>query len=88
MTDTTKHRLNCFCSRHPLLAVYGVDARGRPYIHIKVYKQRRVFAEFVAYGGEVAVCCRECVRWHRIVIRNPTEKAELLEVQPPAEVSA
>lgn len=66
--------------------MYGIDEKGRPYVHIKVFKQARVFSEFIAYGGEVALKCRECVRWHRIVFRNQTDKAELHEVQQPAEV--
>lgn len=82
----TKHRLNCFCSRRPLLAMYGVDERSRPYVHVKVYKQQRIFAEFIAWGGEVAVACRECLRWHKIVFKMQGGKAELRETPPPTEV--
>lgn len=80
----TKHRLNCFCSRRPLLAMYGLDSRGRPYVHIKIYKQRRIYADFIAFGGEVAISCRECVRWHRIVFRNSSDgRADLSEMPAP-----
>jgi hypothetical protein len=87
MAARTKHRLNCFCARRPLLAMYGRDERGRTYIHVKVFKQRRVFAEFIVFGGEVAINCRECFRWHRIVFRSlPDNRADLREMHPPIEV--
>jgi hypothetical protein len=85
--ELTKHRLNCFCSRRPLLAMYGIDQRGRPYVHIKVYKQRRVFAEMLVVGGEVSISCRECVRWHRIVFKSSVDgRAELRATEPPTQV--
>lgn len=66
--------------------MYGLDPRKRPYVHVKVYKQRRVFAEFIAYGGEVAISCRECLRWHKIVFKSQGgHKAELREMSPPSE---
>lgn len=65
-----KSELRCFCSRQPLLAMYGVGPDGRAYLHIRVYKQHRVFGEMVCRGGQVDLMCRECVRWHRITIRD------------------
>ncbi len=65
------HELRCFCSREPLLALYGVGSDGLPYIHIKVYKQTRIYGEAIIKGGEVKLHCRECLRWHRVVIRAP-----------------
>jgi len=66
--------------------MYGIDSKSRPYVHVKVFKQRRVFAEFIAFGGEVAINCRECFRWHTIVFRTSSDKAELLETEVPVEV--
>lgn len=83
----TKSRLNCFCARRPLLAVYGVDERGRVYVHVKVYKQRRVFAEMLVLGGTVLMSCRECLRWHKVIFRTDN-KAELHETQAPREIKS
>src|SRR4051812_42907939 len=86
--ERTKHRLNCFCARRPLLAMYGRDSKGRTYVHVKVFKQQRIFAEFVVYGGEVAIACRECLRWHRIVFKKETQQAELRETHTPIETTS
>lgn len=85
MQATTKNRLECFCVRKPLLAVFGLDDKLIPYVHVKVYKQRRIYAEFIARGGQVDISCRECFRWHRVVFKS-TSEAELREVQAPVEV--
>lgn len=64
-----KNEMRCFCTRHPLLAVYGVDDKGELYIHVKVYKQSRVYAElFISADAEVKIRCRECLRMHKIKI--------------------
>ena len=60
--------LRCFCSRHPLLATYGIDKVGRLYVHVKIWKAKRVFGELVIEGGLVKMRCRECLRWHQIHI--------------------
>lgn len=82
--ERTKHELRCFCSRHPLLAMYGVDETGRLYIHCRVYKQNKVYGDWIAYGGKVKMLCRECLRWHMIVFKN--DRAELTESPVPPEV--
>lgn len=87
MKATTKNRLECFCVRKPLLAVFGLDEKLEPYVHVKVYKQRRVYAEFIVRVGTVELCCRDCFRWHRVVFRTaPHVGAELQEVSIPVEV--
>lgn len=88
MAHLTKNELRCFCSRSPLLAMYGLDARGRTYVHIKVYKQRRIYGESVHYGGEVRIKCRECLRWNVIVFTARKDRAELRESPPPPEVDS
>jgi hypothetical protein len=65
--------------------MYGVDDRGRVYVHVKVYKQRRVYAEVLVHEGDVKISCRECVRWHRIIFKKD-DKAVLEETQAPVEI--
>lgn len=62
--------LRCFCSKRPLLAVCGVDAAtGEPFIHIKAYKQKRIYSEVVVTSGTVRIHCRDCLRWQTVTIR-------------------
>lgn len=83
----SKHELRCFCSRRPLLAMYGLDKFGRTYVHIKAYKQRRIYTDVIHYGGEVNIRCRECFRWNNIVFTTPAkDHAVLQESAPPAEL--
>lgn len=85
----TKHELRCFCSRSPLLAMYGLDDTGRTYVHIKVYKQRRIYGESIHYGGEVKIKCRECLRWNKIIFVDPRKtRAMLRESATPPEVDS
>lgn len=63
----TKEPLSCFCARKPLLAFYGIDDRGRVFVHVKVYKQNRIYGETLHYDGEIHIRCRECFRWHRVI---------------------
>jgi len=83
----TSHDLRCFCARSPMLAKYGVDGDGKLYVHVKVYKQRRVYSESFITGGTVKLLCRECLRWHRVVIRD-TSTVMLLEDKVPVEISS
>ena len=70
-----------------MLAVYGIDTDGKLYIHVKIYKQRRVFGELIIKNGEVNILCRDCYRWHTIKMTGRT--ASLHEMQnPPAELNA
>lgn len=64
--------LRCFCSRTPLLATYGVDEKGKLYVHVKVYKQRRIYGEIlVSDAATVRILCRDCIRWHTVKIVQP-----------------
>jgi hypothetical protein len=67
----SKHDLRCFCRTEPLLAVYGIDEHGQLYVHVKIYKQSRVFGEVIVTGGVVRLRCRECLRWHKVRIIQP-----------------
>jgi hypothetical protein len=81
--ERTSSELRCFCSRNPLLATYGIDEQGMLYVHVKVFKQHRIYGEVLVTEGKVKLHCRECLRWHTVVIRQPGQ-AELEEaVIPP-----
>ncbi len=80
--ERTKHDLRCFCARKPLLAVYGIDEKGRLYVHQRVYKQGRVFGESFFYGGTVQLLCRECLHWQEVVFRD-RNNVTLHEIDPP-----
>jgi len=61
-----EHELRCFCSREPLLATYGIDSKGKLFVHVKIWKARRIFGELVIEGGIVKIRCRDCLRWHTV----------------------
>jgi len=86
-TANGRQELRCFCSRSPLMAVYGIDSDGQPFIHFKVWKQRRLYGEFVFKGGVVKIHCNHCYRWHVITIR-PNSRPQLVETQKPVELEA
>lgn len=77
-SKATSNQLRCFCSRKPLLATYGLDEKGSAYVHVKIYKQSRIYGELLITEGVVKVRCRECLRWHRVVFRKPGD-AQLVE---------
>lgn len=78
-----RQELRCFCSRTPLLAVYGVGNDKRPFIHVKIYKQGRIYGELVLKGGEVNIKCRECYRWYIVYIQDtgPTLKESIVPLE-------
>lgn len=61
--------LRCFCRNEPLLATYGVDSKGKLFVHVKIFKQNRIYGEFVCEEGTVKIRCRNCLRWHRVIFR-------------------
>lgn len=61
--------LRCFCRHKPLLATYGLDSDGKLYIHVKIWKARRIFGELIIEGN-VKIRCRDCLRWHKIRVYN------------------
>jgi len=71
--------LRCFCRTTPLLATYGVDSKGKLFLHVKIYKAQRIFGELVIEGGVVKIRCRECLRWHTVHVHN--NKAVLRETR-------
>ena len=81
----TRNELRCFCRRRPLLATYGLDTDGKLYVHVKVYKNRRIYGEILVTRGDIHLHCRECLRWHHIEIQ-PTGKAKLVETPEPESI--
>lgn len=65
------------------MAVYGVDNQGRPYIHQKVYKQRRIFGETVFRDGIVSIRCRECLRWTKVRLGSSTQPPGGTQIRSP-----
>lgn len=70
MRQQTRNEIRCFCRREPLLATYGLDDKNKIYIHVKVYKNRRIYGEILVTKGEIQLRCRECMRWYRISIAD------------------
>lgn len=60
--------VRCHCAHHPLLAKCGRDDRGEPWVHVKVWKGKRLYTELVATAGVVRIKCRDCMRWQTINI--------------------
>ncbi len=78
-----KGEIRCFCSRSPLLGIYAIDRDSRPFVHIKVWKQGRLYAEIVVKDeAELSLKCRECFRWYRIFIK-PNRQPQITEILQP-----
>jgi hypothetical protein len=82
MKQATRNELRCECRRQPLLATYGLDERGRVYLHVKVFKARRIFGEILVTKGEVQLRCRECFRWYTVTL-PVGGKPKLIETPEP-----
>lgn len=86
------NEIRCFCARRPLLGVYGRDADGKLFIHIKVYKQSRLYAEiFVDGDATCRIRCRECLRLQKVkivsgrpLLQVEREAMDSLAPDPPA----
>ena len=62
-------RIECVCSRKPLLARAG-RMRGKAFLWIKNVRAR---FDITVTSGEVRIKCRECNRYHTIVIGEVVE---------------
>jgi hypothetical protein len=84
MADTRVdgHDLRCVCARRPLLARYGRATDGSLFVHIKVFKQSRLYTEAIFTDGTVRIHCRECLRWNKIIIRQPSSVRMRAEALP------
>lgn len=81
--ERTSNELRCLCSRSPLLATYGLDKDGKLYVHVKIYKQRRIYGEVLITEGKVQLHCRECFRWNTVIIRAPGQATLRAEQSSP-----
>lgn len=77
--ERSKHELRCFCRGEPLLAMYGIDTDGGLYVHVKIYKQGRVYGEIIYKGGIANIRCRNCLRWNRVVFVANSAKLEVTD---------
>ena len=67
LDEESAKRIECFCSRRPLLALLGRDqTTGKPVIWVKTIKNGHIVTEVILTAGSVRVRCRECLRFHRI----------------------
>lgn len=84
MVVRREKELHCLlCARSPLLATYGVDSKGKLFVHVKIWKQNRIFGELMIEGGVVRLKCRECLRWQVITIQQRSVTlCETVEVLP------
>lgn len=83
MRQQTRNELRCFCRRQPLLATYGLDERRKIYVHIKIYKNRRIYGEIIVEeGSKIKLRCRECLRWYTVIIRS-SGAPQLVETSAP-----
>lgn len=80
----TRNEIRCFCRRQPLLAVFGLE-NGKPYVHVKVYKNRRIYGEILVTEGDIQLRCRECLRWYRVRIVG--NKPKLTETSEPDSIT-
>lgn len=84
MPPRTRKPLKCTCSRHHLLAFYGLNADGDPYVHIKAHRQGRVIVNVVILS-DVEIQCPSCGMWVAPTIGEDGE-VEFEELcEPPAE---
>ncbi len=68
--------IRCFCADNTLLAVIKRDKRGKPVVHMKIYKARRIFGEIILSLGEMEMRCRDCLRWHKVrILRDDVDRA-------------
>ena len=62
-------RIECVCSRKPLLARAG-RRDGHPFLWVKNYRAK---LDIVVRTGSVQIKCRECLRWHTITVGERVE---------------
>lgn len=68
MRVRSRHELRCLCLKEHLLALYGLDAAGRPYFHVTTHKGGRVLCN-VVFRGDAEFECPACGHWTRITVR-------------------
>lgn len=83
MRPRSSYEYKCDCRHHPLLAIYGREEGGALYVHVRVYKNKKLYAE-VYTNHDIKIMCRECKFWREIVIRNRVEPKVVPALKPEA----
>ena len=65
-----EHELRCNCSKNTLLGVFKTDEEGVPFLHVKSWKQKRIFTDIEVSGGLVRVRCRDCHRVNTVHVKG------------------
>lgn len=86
MSRRREKELRCFCRHEPLLATYGLDRKDKLFVHVKIWKAKRIFGELVIEGGVVKIRCRDCLRWHVIRINGTSANLEETREQMPTAI--
>jgi hypothetical protein len=76
-----KERIECFCTRHPLLALAGRDSRtGKGFVWVRTMRKHQVISEVIVTSGTTYIRCRDCLRFHSVTIKEGTKA--LVDVTP------
>lgn len=86
MHRKTHKQLKCNCSRHHLLAYYGLNDDGEPYVHIKAQRQGKIVANAVILG-DCEIQCPSCLRWVILSFKADGEMSKEESLEPPAEIA-
>jgi hypothetical protein len=66
--------VRCPCAAAPILSILRVDDRGNRFVHVKIYKQKRIYGEFIIEYGLVRMRCRSCARWFSLEIKKDVHR--------------
>lgn len=64
--------------------MYGVDKNHKLYVHVRIYKNSRIYGEMLVTEGTVHLRCRECFRWQRVIIVDQGHARLKPETKPQA----
>lgn len=62
--------------------MYGLDEYGKLYVHVRIFKQNRIYGEVIVREGRVSLHCRECLRWHSVKIIQPDTAVLMEDTEP------
>lgn len=82
----TREPLRCQCKSKHLLAFYGVNGKGDPYVHVMSHRQGRPLSN-VLILGDCEIQCPRCYRWHILTFRAGGRLDREQTLEPPAEIA-
>jgi len=82
MKPESRHPLRCTCRTQPLLAYYGRNNRGRAFVHVASFKNKRPISQ-VYSTAPISVWCPVCGKWWNIFVKNEKLTAEERQSAPP-----